>query len=376
MLKVLSFLLLAGVVCGCAYQASNERHPSSVSDIGIIGPKGEVILYYKEGDFIVFRQCDPNTILGVNPSQARKNCTGQEMKVPVESFKQSLRLLVTPERLNILRPLTPEDVEDFMKEGPTPEQVQKLELELERINNFIRVYGAANANLVRKEEVLKALQSNQARTRALRKVSSEIEKAIELITNSSILTLKKASTDKDQFLYTVLKQYLPNQKIPCGLQGTIEERIKDCSLRSYSPEKGFQLVTRTLEFKEIHRQVSTGLLWTDVIAGEWTFEKATYLNTCSSYYLHSNETGGISGINWKLPSIKDYKQADIDGIRSVLPRMQEEYPGSTLANYFLTSDLNLKKQEQYKTWWYYGGDGSFVSISRFDYGARIRCVGR
>ncbi len=92
---IFSALLSLGVRIGCSHVQDAKRIPASVKDVGVIGPDGEVILYYKEGDYIIVKACDPNTNLGMTPAQARSNCQGKSNKVPVESFKQSIRNLVS-----------------------------------------------------------------------------------------------------------------------------------------------------------------------------------------------------------------------------------------------------------------------------------------
>jgi fructose-1-phosphate kinase PfkB-like protein len=92
----------------------------------------------------------------------------------LSSFKQSLRNLVSTDRLNVLKPLTPEEVEAYSKDGPNSDQIEAMVIELEKINNFIAVYGAENANLVRKEELLKALRSQETLVSAIKKINAEI----------------------------------------------------------------------------------------------------------------------------------------------------------------------------------------------------------
>ena len=80
---------------------------------------------------------------------------------------------------------------------------------------------------------MKALRSQEARVSVIKKINAEVEKAVNLITDQTKLTLAKFNSDKDQFIYTALKavleQFNPNEKFPCGLEGSVDERIKDCS---------------------------------------------------------------------------------------------------------------------------------------------------
>jgi hypothetical protein len=350
-------LLSVGSLIGCSHVQDAKRIPASVKDVGVIGPVGEVLLYYKEGDYIIVKACDRFTILGMTPTQARNNCQGMSNKVPVESFKQSLRNLVSTDWLNVLKPLTPEEVEAFSKDGPNSDQIEAMMIELEKINNFIAVYGAENANLVRKEELVKALRSQETRVSAFKKINAEVEKAVNLIADQTKLTLTKFNSDKDQFLYTVLKQFNPNQKFPCGLKGSVDERIKDCSYQLTSEKEGFVLVTRSKDFNEVHKEVSTGLLWSDRLPSTMTHYNAE--RACKA---DLKEVAGISGVTWRLPSIDEYEEAEKNGIRKALPNM----------NYWFWSS-SVKRSNSYFAWMFYGGFG--FDYNRLDK-VSVRCVAR
>jgi hypothetical protein len=353
-----SALLSVGVLIGCSHGEYSKRIPASVKDVGVIGPDGEVILYYKEGDYIIVKACDPNTILGMTPAQARSNCQGKSNKVPVESFKQSLRNLVSTDRLNVLKPVTPKEVEAYSKDGPNSDQIEAMAIELEKINNFIAVYGAENANLFRKEELVIALRSLEARVSAIKKINAEVEKAVNLIADRTKLTLTKFNSDKDQFLYTVLKQFNPNQKFPCGLKGSVDERIRDCSYQLTSEKEGFVLVTRSKEFKEVHKDTKTGLLWGDRLPStmnQYYAEKA-----CNAILA---EVAGISNsATWRLPSKEEYEEAEKNGIRKALPNM----------NYWFWSS---SVHRSYYAWLFNGFNGDTDYYVR-NYDGSVRCVAR
>lgn len=350
--------LLLGVLIGCSHVQDSKRIPASVKDVGVIGPDGEVLLYYKEGDYIIVKACDPNTILGMTSDQARSNCQGKSNRVPLESFKQSLRNLVSTDRLNVLKPLTPEDVEAFSKDGPNSDQIEAMVVELEKINNFIAVYGAENANLVRKEELVKALRSQETRVSAIKKINAEVEKAVNLIADQTKLTLTKFNSDKDQFLFTVLKQYNPIQRFPCGLKGSVDERIKDCSSQFPSEKEGFVLVTISKDFKEVHKEVATSLLWSDRLPSTMNHDNA--IKACEA---DLKEFTGISGLTWRLPSIDEYKEAEKNGIRKALPNMNHWFWSRSRKGDF----FNI-------AWLFYGYLGMTDSSYRYSDIFWVRCV--
>lgn len=338
---------------------------SGVKDVGVIGPEGEILLYYREGNRIVVKACDPYTVLGMTPAQARSNCQGNTNKIPVEYFKQSIRNLVSTDRLNMLKPLTPEEVEAYSKDLPSSDQIEAMVIELEKINHFIAVYGAENANLVRREELVKALRSQETRASAIKKINAEVEKAVNLIADQTNLTLAKFNSDKDQFLYTVLKQFNPNQKFPCGLKGSVNERIKDCSNLSTSEKEGFVLVTRSKDFKEVHMEVYTGRLWSDRLPSTMTISSAK--KACKATL---PEVAGISGVTWRLPSIDEYKEAEKKGIRKALPNMNYWFWSSSQSKFY-TGDVYM-----YVSVFDTVGDDLIVFKDETNFGGSVRCIAR
>lgn len=355
-----SFLLSFNPLIGTVHAEDLSRIPASVRDVGVIGPNGEVLLYYREGDFIIVKACETNTILGVTPFQARKSCEGHSNKVPVESFKHTIRNLISTDRLNILKPLTPEEVQAYAKDGPSSEEIEAVVSELEKINNFIARYGAENANLVRKEELVKALRSQETRVSAIKKIKSEIEKVVNLIANQTQLTLTKFNLDKDKFLYNILKQFNPNEKFPCGLKGSVDERMKDCAYQLTSSREGFVLVTRSKDFKEVYKEVSTGLLWSDRLPSTMSGYNAE--KACKA---GPKDVVGLSDVSWRLPSIDEYKEAEKSGIKNVLPNMNYWFWSSTALDYYPVG-----------AWMYRGNDGYTALFSRSsgDDDVSVRCV--
>jgi hypothetical protein len=344
------FLILLSTAVGL----SALNLSAKVDDIGIVGPNGEVVLYYKEGSYIIVKNCDHNTILGATTAEARTNCQGQANKIPLESFKRAIRNLVSTDRLNVFEPLTPEEVEADNKDDPSTYEMEKMVVELDKINAFIASYGPENANLVRKKELVKSLASYATKVSAIKKINTEVEKAIKLITDDSVLTLKMFSTDKYQFLYSVLKTFDPS-KYPCGLSGSVEERIKDCSVQETSSKGNFVLVSRSKNFVEINKDTKSGLLWSDHLSSKMTYSNA--LKACKDL----KEMEGVAG-SWRLPSIDEYNTAESNGIRSSLPNMNHWFWSSSVHD----SDTGVALV-------FFGVNGNVYNIGGGDYNS-VRCV--
>lgn len=161
--------------------------------------------------------------------------------------------------------------------------------------------------------------------------------------------------------YTELKQFDSNQKYPCGLIGSVDERIQDCSYQLNSVKDDFILVTRSKDFKEIYKELSTGLLWSDRLS-----EKMNHSNAQKVCNSNLKEFSGIKEVSWRLPSVYEYEEADSNGIRNALPNM----------NYWFWS--SVISRDQVDAWLFYG---NFFGITKFIHypnyvNFSVRCVGR
>lgn len=107
--------------------------------------------------------------------------------------------------------------------------------------------------------------------------------------------------------------YRPNNQRPCGLTGTIEERIESCSYVQTSVFS-MTLVTRTKDQKEVWFDGHKKILWSDRIPEKMNFERAK--TACE---MIASEGGNLPDINWKLPSAEDYNSAET--LINVLPNM-------------------------------------------------------
>jgi hypothetical protein len=117
---------------------------------------------------------------------------------------------------------------------------------------------------------------------------------------------------------------------PCGLTGTIEERIRDCS----EQKRDFVLVTRTPELHEIYKDTVSGLIWSDRLTEEmiyWDAEKACGPSRA--------ETGGISEVSWRMPTIEEFQDKGRYQVNKVLPNMVGWTWTSSTYNYPQTNEI-------------------------------------
>jgi hypothetical protein len=185
---------------------------------------------------------------------------------------------------------------------------------------------------------------------------------------------------KNFFVFCVLifasNSYSDENSTPCGLKGTIAQRIKNCSKYPDSVKEsqakfgeGFYLVTRyrdlkSFSVKEIYKEFSTGLLWSPFLSQDMDHHKA--LTACKSDLA---EISGITEVSWGLPTVKEFKQANKSDIRNAHRMLVE-------SNEFTMIWVTDLQQGSTKEAWYFNGlSGLFGQYPRHKK-LSVLCVGR
>lgn len=109
---------------------------------------------------------------------------------------------------------------------------------------------------------------------------------------------------------------------PCGLEGSIEERIKDCDLT----KNGFSLIHRDEKGREIYKDTKSGLIWGDRIS--FDFNHYGSQKACDTDVPEEK----VLKLKWRLPTIREFEQAAANGMKSALPNMIQSYWSSTPAS--------------------------------------------
>lgn len=107
---------------------------------------------------------------------------------------------------------------------------------------------------------------------------------------------------------------------PCGLQGSIEERIKECA----QTKGNFALVAVSEKGMEFYKDLKSGLIWGSRIT--------TDFNHYGSQKACSNDVFGyqiLSSLKWRLPTIREFEQAAAAGMKAALPNTDHAYWSST-----------------------------------------------
>ncbi len=108
---------------------------------------------------------------------------------------------------------------------------------------------------------------------------------------------------------------------PCGLEGTIEERIKDCA----QVKSNFALVAISEKGAEFYQDLKSKLIWGNRISVD--FNHYGSQKACSSEVASEYQT--LSNLKWRLPTIKELEEAAAHGMKAALPNMDHAYWSST-----------------------------------------------
>ncbi len=276
---------------------------SASADIGVIDKDGKTRLYFFELGFVRVHQCLPYTVFGHQSDENRSSCLEKRNRIPLETFKEALKKLIVTGRGLALGPLTYSEVDAYASPLPSDEEIKAMSEELKKIEDFIRVYGQDNANVLRRNYLTLRINARKNRESAVVKIAAETKKISEMLL-SDTLTVVKYSEDKTKFIFKTLADFNPSNQFTCGLQGSVEERIFDCNFNESANIGNYVLVSRDLENKVIYKQLDSDQLWISINHRLVLHKEAEEL--CHSLNASDLRLGKL---NWDLPSKKQLLDA-------------------------------------------------------------------
>lgn len=107
---------------------------------------------------------------------------------------------------------------------------------------------------------------------------------------------------------------------PCGLEGSIEDRIKECA----QVKGNFALISTTEKGAEFYKDTKTKLIWGNRISTD--FNHYGSQKACSD---EVSEYPSLAGLKWRLPTIREYEEAASHGMKAALADMDHTYWSST-----------------------------------------------
>ncbi|MBA2403762.1 MAG: DUF1566 domain-containing protein [Bdellovibrionales bacterium] len=151
---------------------------------------------------------------------------------------------------------------------------------------------------------------------------------------------------------------------PCGLQGNIEERIKDCA-----QIKGtFALVAVSEKGMEIYKDVKSGLIWGGRIISDF--------NHYGSQKACADEVSGyqMSSLKWRLPTIKELEDAYMHGMKAAIPNTQYSFWSSTPVQ--TKKNRRRRRNAQPSQVYLWDGFEERADVGDLKDAASVRCVAK
>lgn len=107
---------------------------------------------------------------------------------------------------------------------------------------------------------------------------------------------------------------------PCGLEGSVEDRIKSCNFI----KENFALVARTDKGLEIYKDTKSGLIWSDRLTMD--FNHYGSQKACGD---EIPDAQILKDMKWRLPTIHELEVAATHGMKAALPKSAYTYWSST-----------------------------------------------
>lgn len=193
------------------------------------------------------------------------------------------------------------------------------------------------------------------------------------------------------------RRALTRPSFPCGQTSTLtlKEKIADCALKekngtlatwsgtihANSAESIWNLVVLSKDENgvyEIWIDEKTGMLWSQILPrSNWCAASGSSLYETDTVGINCATTGNgqslctnlnlaeLPKVNWRLPTRHDFLQADIDGIRFVLPE------GTDV---FWTATVSSDVEKRNKAWTYSMAQGT-LAAHLMNTNQLIRCIG-
>ncbi len=152
---------------------------------------------------------------------------------------------------------------------------------------------------------------------------------------------------------------------PCGKEGTIEERIKNCN----STKGEFVLVARSEQGVEIYKDLKTGLLWGDRITTDFNHYGSP--KACTN---DLPEAALLPEVNWRLPTINEFEAAASHGMKDSLPHMFHAFWTSTPLK--SRSKSRRRRMAQPAQAYIWDGMEQRSDLGDLKDAASVRCVGK
>lgn len=190
------------------------------ADLTVVGPDGDMIVFYKTDKKITIVQCD--LFKSKLPIVDKSDCIPKTKAqiTSVDDFKKRLKFALRVAALNTLSPDNQQKVSEYrdaLKPRPNPTDLAKqrdeIQKKIDQLETFIRNYGIENANpaeldalRVQLTRLNDLLQKDFAAIVA--EINQIIDQLVDQVIGGSNMSTLKYSTDKGGIEYSVLRSYV------------------------------------------------------------------------------------------------------------------------------------------------------------------------
>ena len=217
LLRYVSLVLLS--LWGGFQSYNINRYPAGTSDVSVVGPKGEVTLFYKDGHHIAIKRCKDFTILQED-SDWKNDCEikpeSRIQRVPLSSVKNHLKIALS-------LPYGNYDIETKKKietynSNSYDHNIQNLledsdflKAEIKKIEGFIEKYGGTTGsfndlNSLRQDlsQVEGRLENDFPSYKIVKKINKYIDNLVDKIIDNDKLHQFSISNHKTNFVFNIL----------------------------------------------------------------------------------------------------------------------------------------------------------------------------
>ncbi len=117
---------------------------------------------------------------------------------------------------------------------------------------------------------------------------------------------------KFTFLLFLFSTGLLAAEVPCGKEGSLDDRIKNCNVT----KENFVLVARSETGIEIYKDTKSNLIWSDRISTD--FNHYGSQKACAGEIA---ELDLFKDLKWRLPTIREFEDSAAHGMKAALPHM-------------------------------------------------------
>lgn len=272
-------------------------------------------------------------------------------------FQEKLKKEITLLEKNLI--YIPEGNELEPTEDAFP-PIKKKGCEFEQVANY-----TDNGELLVSEEIFERFDSVNRAALIIHEAVYSMRRKSAGDTNSQTtrrLVAQLLSTEPDQAIlerWVLDSLHRPNNKMACGLEGSIEERIEQCSYVDRGSQNFF-LVMRTTEKTEYWYDRSTKLIWSDRLPNYHRFADAQ--RKCQDV---ERELGHIGNLEWRLPTSQEFGIYG-ESLLNVLP----SFSSNTATYWFWTSTPRGRSIQTFS-----GEDGRLGVYGQNSKGS-VRCVSK